>query len=1303
MFQNLNKIKTIVVMLFVLGTVIMGVPSTQAQSSSPLTTLPTVNNGVAAMAADGSGGVYIGGTFTQLTQTAACGGAVVARNSLAHILSTGCVDTAWNPNVSGTSPIVQTIAVSGTTVYVGGTFATVSGQARTNIAAIDSGGNLLPWNPAPSGRDYPAVLTIVPYNNLIYVGGTFLNIGGQARSNIAALDPTTALATSWNPIATSDVYSLVIANNTVYVGGYFTRVGGQNRSFLAALDLINGQATSWNPSAGGPVFAIAINGNTLYVGGAFTTISGQTRNNLVAFDTTTGNLTAWDPNASGATYALTIVGNMLYVGGDFTTIGGQAHNRGAVFDVTSGTIGSWSPSFNNQVLVIQVSGTNIYVGGFFTSYLAGFGGVPVTPAPTMTATSTPTPTDTPTATSTATLTPTATMTPSSTPTPTHTPTNTLTPVSTSTPTHTPTSTSTPTATATSTATVPPTATATVTQTPTETATPTMTPTPTPTVKPGSEFGNALDFDGVNDSVSTSSYIYGGSSSIGGWVYPTNNITATNEAFYFGHYPYFYISQIANNRVKGELLTSNNQHITVTSQSSIKLNQWQYWMLTSDANNTLTLYLDGDKVASIANAPEGSQEPMRFFIGGNNNKQFFKGQLDEVSAWYKALTPAEVKALLYFPLSGKEEGLYMFYNFNQGVAGGDNGTVTTLNDVQGSHSGTLTGFALTGNTSNWVKNPHVRPVPATIPSYGLHGQVVNWFSGMEGVMVTLYNLSITPTTTLTTTTDKDGAYRFSGLTDSRYRLTFSKANYRFDNLKDMVFIPIDQFDYKIETVYGRYNASIVDSGFRPNPDGFSFKNFGYQGKSKEQFKRTFPSMAKDFESNSYYSLRFYDWEYNDVGKDGNSYGFSQASIIQYTGLKSLETVESEVLTVPNNTITQSYAMLPRVEGDVKPGQSDSKDYINLYEGRQLRNSWFESDMGTVLQFIKDSLANFKAYPIYLQIYPYPKAGLTVVPYRLEQGEKTTRIYVYDSNFPNDDTKYIEVNPSTNRFTYSFTYTMEITETVEVTETETITKLATITTTKPTTITLEGRGRLMRVGYARANFYYRGFYYRGQTRQITATEIPKSSVQVSGNVTPQFTDSAGNQLGVIDGNIVNTIPGASFKLIGEFNPKYPDAVSRIIYELPMTASYKLQVQASENTTYTLSAFGDGTATQLLNILATAGATDTIELGENRREITFATNSGDKKYCFAFADDNLSNASRAFDVCTTTSTGGQATFKVGANSNYIQYLNNAQTTAYTLTINQNGQGAMTQAYSGTVVANGEVKIVIASNVYLPIVVKK
>ncbi|MFO1372338.1 MAG: PQQ-binding-like beta-propeller repeat protein [Candidatus Competibacteraceae bacterium] len=63
------------------------------------------------------------------------------------------------------------------------------------------------------------VYALVVSGNTVYVGGEFDSIGGQARNHLAALDANTGAATAWNPSPDGyRVSTLAIAGNTVYAG-----------------------------------------------------------------------------------------------------------------------------------------------------------------------------------------------------------------------------------------------------------------------------------------------------------------------------------------------------------------------------------------------------------------------------------------------------------------------------------------------------------------------------------------------------------------------------------------------------------------------------------------------------------------------------------------------------------------------------------------------------------------------------------------------------------------------------------------------------------------------------------------------------------------------------------------------------------------------------------------------------------------------------------------------------------------------------------------------------------------------------
>src|SRR5439155_25535423 len=85
-----------------------------------------VDGGVRAIVLDGSGGQYVGGSFTTAGSPTS--------PSLIHVLAHGTLDTAFAPNLVGS---VRALALVGSTLYVGGSFTNIGGQARTSLAAVD--------------------------------------------------------------------------------------------------------------------------------------------------------------------------------------------------------------------------------------------------------------------------------------------------------------------------------------------------------------------------------------------------------------------------------------------------------------------------------------------------------------------------------------------------------------------------------------------------------------------------------------------------------------------------------------------------------------------------------------------------------------------------------------------------------------------------------------------------------------------------------------------------------------------------------------------------------------------------------------------------------------------------------------------------------------------------------------------------------------------------------------------------------------------------------------------------------------
>src|SRR6185369_4623708 len=167
--------------------------------------------------------------------------------NLAHLLANGHV-AAWAPNPDSE---VFAISISGNTLYAGGRFEHIGGAARYKLGAVDlTTGAATAFDAgmtqiAPNAWPYVHAIAATP--TAVYVGGYFFTIGGQPRARVAALDPTSGLATSWNANCDGTVYRFVPVGSTVFAGGNFDHIGGQAHTAVAELDATTGNATSWSP------------------------------------------------------------------------------------------------------------------------------------------------------------------------------------------------------------------------------------------------------------------------------------------------------------------------------------------------------------------------------------------------------------------------------------------------------------------------------------------------------------------------------------------------------------------------------------------------------------------------------------------------------------------------------------------------------------------------------------------------------------------------------------------------------------------------------------------------------------------------------------------------------------------------------------------------------------------------------------------------------------------------------------------------------------------------------------------------
>ena len=285
--------------------------------------------------------VYVGGSFTDAGGNADAD--YVARWN----------GTSWNVLGTGLNSYVTAIAVSGSDVYVGGSFTDAGGNANADRIARWDGAS---WNALGTGlNNYVSAIAVSGSD--VYVGGPFTDAGGNANADyVARWD-----GTSWNALGTglnNYVLAIAVSDSNVYVGGAFTDAGGNpNADYVARWD-----GSSWNDLGGGlnmSVTAITVSDSNVYVGGFFTDAGGNSSaDHFARWDGASWN---YSGSFNNAVYAIAVSGSNVYVGGIFT---GSVLNR--IVRMNGWNSYPLGTGLNSQVSAIAISGSDIYVGGSFT-------------------------------------------------------------------------------------------------------------------------------------------------------------------------------------------------------------------------------------------------------------------------------------------------------------------------------------------------------------------------------------------------------------------------------------------------------------------------------------------------------------------------------------------------------------------------------------------------------------------------------------------------------------------------------------------------------------------------------------------------------------------------------------------------------------------------------------------------------------------------------------------------------------------------------------------------------------------------
>ena len=376
----------------------------------PTPYLPSIGTGAGV---HGGGSIVRSIKYDPLNQFILNGGTFIHANEVRSTLNASNVayyhvpNYTWHPLRESVPPYgIKEVAVpSGkvyaiatdynSKIYVGGDFVNAGGIYANNIAVYDISNNewsgLVDSNTHVNGVDGPVYALY--YYNYLFVGGDFLNAGGQSANYIAGWSYTN---NTWNTLHTGTdniVRAITFDNSSLFVGGDFINAGGTQVNYIATWNF-----TSWGAltdtfgatGTNGPVYALAygssLSNGPIVVGGSFSVAGGSNASNVALWNysyfSSLSTIFAGE-GTNGSVYALAVGGwniqpltqTVIYVGGDFTSVGNSVSASYLAAYNTNNA--SWNVLGNNGVSTLDAPvrslnypGTNfdtrLFIGGDFT-------------------------------------------------------------------------------------------------------------------------------------------------------------------------------------------------------------------------------------------------------------------------------------------------------------------------------------------------------------------------------------------------------------------------------------------------------------------------------------------------------------------------------------------------------------------------------------------------------------------------------------------------------------------------------------------------------------------------------------------------------------------------------------------------------------------------------------------------------------------------------------------------------------------------------------------------------------------------
>jgi uncharacterized delta-60 repeat protein len=340
-----------------------------------------LGDSVYSIAVQTNGQILIAGSFNTFNG--------VARTNIARLNPNGSLDTGFDPGptLGSSFPYLNAVVlqVSGK-VLLGGSFTT---PALTNLARLNTNGTLDSSFVAGTDANGSVSALAVQTNGSVVVGGSFSQVKGVPRSGVARLSSDGLLDSGYTPGVTgalSEVLALALqSDGKIVLAGSFTNVNGSMRTNIARLNTDGSLDTSFQPVSvsGGNLFpafpgifyALAVDAQgRVIAGGDFGSVNGMARTNLVRFNGDGKVDPIFNP-AAGTDYAVNSIivqtDGKILIGGSFTMVNGAPRNYIARLNNDGTLDNTFDVGTGASDLIYTVAlqpDSKVLIGGGFTSY-----------------------------------------------------------------------------------------------------------------------------------------------------------------------------------------------------------------------------------------------------------------------------------------------------------------------------------------------------------------------------------------------------------------------------------------------------------------------------------------------------------------------------------------------------------------------------------------------------------------------------------------------------------------------------------------------------------------------------------------------------------------------------------------------------------------------------------------------------------------------------------------------------------------------------------------------------------------------